>query len=66
MSLKDELKPLTGSRAGYKQWVTRTLNNLQAAKGAGDLDLCLFQEGRSDLLGYISENKDVETQIREV
>ena len=66
MALKDELTPLTGSRAGYKQWVTETLNNLKAAKGAGELDLYIFQEGRSDLLWHISQIRDVETKIREV
>ena len=66
MALKDELKPLTGSRAGYKQWVTKTLNNLKSAKGTGELDLYIFQESKSDLLGYISEIKGVETKIREV
>ena len=65
-TLKLDLKPLTGSRAGHKQWVTRTLNDLQSAKTDGNLDACLFQEGRVDLLDYISKIKDVETKIREV
>ena len=66
MSLQLELKPLTGSRAGHKRWVTRTLNDLQAAKDAGNLDACLFQEARVDLIDYISKIMDVETKIREL
>ena len=37
-TLQQDLKPLTGSRAGLKQWAARTLNNLQSAKESSSLD----------------------------
>ena len=66
MVLKDELKPLTGSRAGHKQWVTHTLNDLKAAKDANTLDSFLLREGKSSVYSYVAKIEDVETKIGEI
>ena len=62
MELREELEPLSRSRAGFKSHVTRDINHLNTLKADNNLNINLFKRLEQSVTSHIQEieRKDIE------
>ena len=66
MSLKDELKPLKGSRASYKGKITLVLKGLKAYSDAGTLDQFIVKKQVTQVTNYLAKIEEIDQSMSDV